>query len=77
MNTIQQYQVFSAIPFTEYYPDIVYNEELPRPAELDINKNYGHYDSKSTTFISFYAKDYIEGNTRLVNCFSMLSSCHL
>jgi len=55
-------QVFSPIPFQEYNPDIVYNSDLPEPEQMDINKNYGHYDSMNTDLISFYATDYIAGN---------------
>lgn len=63
MNTIRERQVFSPIPFSEYDPDIVYNEDLPRPKEMDINRNYGHYDTLNTEHISFYVRDYREGNS--------------
>ncbi|XP_066997099.2 chondroitin sulfate synthase 2 isoform X1 [Anabrus simplex] len=58
MNTIQEWQVFSPIPFSEFHPSIVYSTSFPRPLELDINKNYGHYDSHHTGHIAFYTKDY-------------------
>lgn len=61
MNTILQWQVFSPIPFAEMNPSIVYNSELPRPSELDINKNYGHFDGFNSKHISFYVKDYWKG----------------
>uniref|UniRef100_A0A1B6L696 Hexosyltransferase n=1 Tax=Graphocephala atropunctata TaxID=36148 RepID=A0A1B6L696_9HEMI len=60
MNTVSDFQVFSAIPFTEYHPDIIYNENRPQPPELDINKNYGHYDSTNFKHISFYTSDYLK-----------------
>ncbi|XP_046984721.1 chondroitin sulfate synthase 2 [Schistocerca americana] len=59
MNTVLQWQVFSPIPFTEFHPDIVYTPEVQRAVELDINKNYGHYDSFSKSNLAFYAKDYL------------------
>jgi len=61
MNTVKEKQVFSPIPFTEFNPLIVYNEELPRPKELDINKNYGHYDVTDKYHVSFYVQDYKTG----------------
>lgn len=61
MNTIKNWQVFSPIPFSEFNPDIVYSDDFVRPKEMDINKNYGHYDTLNNDHISFYVKDYIEG----------------
>lgn len=61
MNTVAGFQVFSAIPFSEYHPEIVYNKNHPQPPELDINKNYGHYDSKNFKHLSFYTADYFKG----------------
>lgn len=58
MNTIKDWQIFSPIPFSEFNPVIVYNQDLQRPKEMDINKNYGHYDDLNTDHISFYVKDY-------------------
>lgn len=60
MNTIQQWQVFSAIPFSEYHPDVAY-QDADRPKELDINKKYGHYDASNTRHLAFYLKDYMAG----------------
>lgn len=61
MNTILHWQIFSPIPFSEFHPDIVYTADLLKPQDLDINKNYGHYDSYSVNHIAFYAKDYLAG----------------
>lgn len=61
MNTIKEWQIFSPIPFSEYDPKIVYNQDFARPKEMDINKNYGHYDDLNTDHISFYVKDYRSG----------------
>lgn len=58
MNTILQWQIFSPIPFIEMDPSIVYSPDLVQPLELDINKNYGHFDGSNSKHISFYAKDY-------------------
>ncbi|XP_015115913.1 chondroitin sulfate synthase 2 [Diachasma alloeum] len=58
MNTIMQSQIFSPIPFTEYHPDIVYPDDVQRPLEVDINRNYGGYDIHNFETISFYIKDY-------------------
>ncbi|CAG2056253.1 unnamed protein product, partial [Timema podura] len=54
MNTILHWQVFSPLPFTEYY----LNSMGPRNKELDINKNHGYYDTSFAKHISFYAMDY-------------------
>lgn len=74
MNTIQHIQAFSPIPFSEFHPDIVYNSDLPRPSELDINKSYGHYDTQSTAFISFYASDYLRARKSIENYLPMMQS---
>lgn len=58
MNTIKDWQIFSPIPFSEFNPIIVYNQDLQRTKEMDINKNYGHYDNLNSDHISFYVKDY-------------------
>ncbi|XP_046685952.1 chondroitin sulfate synthase 2-like [Homalodisca vitripennis] len=65
MNTVLDFQVFSPIPFTEYHPDIIYNENRPQPPELDINKNYGHYDSTNFKHISFYTADYLKARKKI------------
>lgn len=61
MNTIKEWQIFSPIPFSEFDPRIVYNQDFARPKEMDINKNYGHYDDLNTDHISFYVKDFRAG----------------
>ncbi|XP_054269456.1 chondroitin sulfate synthase 2 [Macrosteles quadrilineatus] len=67
MNTVSGFQVFSPIPFAEYQPEIVYNEDRPQPPELDINKNYGHYDSLNFRHISFYTSDYTKARKEIEN----------
>jgi chondroitin polymerizing factor/chondroitin polymerizing factor 2 len=65
MNTIVQWQIFSPIPFSEFHPDVVY-QDSDRPPELDINKKYGHYDRENFKHISFYLKDYLAGEDSFV-----------
>ncbi|KAK6627535.1 hypothetical protein RUM44_010013 [Polyplax serrata] len=65
MNTIKDSQVFSPIPFSEFHPSVVYSDELIRPKEMDINKNYGHYDTLNNDHISFYVKDYREARKKI------------
>ncbi|CAK9828439.1 Chondroitin sulfate synthase 2 [Anthophora retusa] len=56
MNTINQYQVFSPIPFVEYHPDVVHMNDVQ--VEADINRNHGRYDEYNYNSIAFYARDY-------------------
>ncbi|CAK9814853.1 Chondroitin sulfate synthase 2 [Anthophora plagiata] len=56
MNTINQYQVFSPIPFVEYHPDVVHMNDVQ--VEADINRNHGRYDEYNYNNIAFYARDY-------------------
>ncbi|KAG8229514.1 hypothetical protein J437_LFUL004920 [Ladona fulva] len=69
MNTILGWQVFSPIPFAEYHPDIVYTgpDFVTRPAELDVNKSYGHFDNLDTNHLSFYVKDYLIARKMIEN----------
>jgi len=69
MNTILGWQVFSPIPFSEYHPDIVFSSTNTRPKELDINKTYGHYDTREISHIAFYARDYTTGDYVMCICF--------
>lgn len=62
MNTILGWQVFSPIPFSEYHPDIVYSSANTSPKELDIDKLYGHYDTREFSHIAFHARDYTTGD---------------
>lgn len=56
MNTIMEWQIFSALPFSEFDPDLM---TYPRQATLDVNKYYGHFDPFDYDHLSFYAKDYV------------------
>ncbi|XP_047371212.1 chondroitin sulfate synthase 2 [Vespa velutina] len=58
MNTINQYQIFSPIPFVAYHPDITYTDDN-KHIEVDVNHNYGRYDEYNYNNIAFYVKDYI------------------
>lgn len=56
MNTIQNVQIFSPIPFRQYNPKIT------QINKLDVNKNVGHFDRETYKYLSFYSKDYVNGN---------------
>uniref|UniRef100_A0A8D8M5D0 Hexosyltransferase n=1 Tax=Cacopsylla melanoneura TaxID=428564 RepID=A0A8D8M5D0_9HEMI len=62
MNTIQGYQVFSPIPFSEYSPNITQHKS----ASIDINKNIGHFNVYNHDHISFYVKDYLTTRNNIV-----------
>ncbi|XP_030747623.1 chondroitin sulfate synthase 2 [Sitophilus oryzae] len=53
MNTIENYQVFSAIPFRQYDPVI------SQYTRFDVNKISGHFDREEYKYIAFYGKDYV------------------
>lgn len=57
MNTINQYQIFSPIPFVEFHPDVAHMNDIKR-VETDINRNHGRYDEHNYNSIAFYVKDY-------------------
>ncbi|CAL7941243.1 unnamed protein product [Xylocopa violacea] len=57
MNTINQYQVFSPIPFVEYHPDVVHMNDI-KQVDTDINRNHGRYDEYNFNNIAFYVRDY-------------------
>ncbi|XP_076758264.1 chondroitin polymerizing factor isoform X1 [Xylocopa sonorina] len=57
MNTINQYQVFSPIPFVEYHPDVVHMNDV-KQVDTDINRNHGRYDEYNFNSIAFYVRDY-------------------
>lgn len=57
MNTILNWQVFSAIPFTQYHPETVPDQEAYR--KLEVNRNIGHFDNYDFGHISFYVGDYM------------------
>lgn len=63
MNTIQGYQVYSPIPFSEYSPNITQRTS----ATIDINKNMGHFNIYNNEHISFYVKDYLKARDRIVH----------
>ncbi|CAG5092026.1 Similar to CHPF: Chondroitin sulfate synthase 2 (Homo sapiens) [Cotesia congregata] len=55
MNTINQWQVFSPIPFVEYNPNLYQTDQK---SNFDLNHNHGYYDKLNYQSISFYVKDY-------------------
>lgn len=72
MNTIMEWQIFSALPFSEYDPNLM---TYPRQATLDINKHYGHFDPFNFDHLSFYAKDYVTSEyTKLT--VKVINSCY-
>ena len=60
INTISGWQLFSAIPFSEYNPDVSF-PSLPRNQALTISTNQGFYDANDSHHISFYLVDYLNG----------------
>lgn len=58
MNTIIGWQIFSALPYSEYDPNLM---TYPQQSTLDVNKYYGHFDPFNFDHLSFYAKDYVTG----------------
>ncbi|XP_053983624.1 chondroitin sulfate glucuronyltransferase [Hylaeus volcanicus] len=57
MNTINQYQIFSPIPFVEFHPDIAHMNDV-KYVDSDINRNHGRYDEYNYNNIAFYVRDY-------------------
>ncbi|XP_076048148.1 chondroitin polymerizing factor [Oratosquilla oratoria] len=57
MNTILGWQIFSAIPFTLYDPDIVEDQIVYE--KMDVNRNTGHLDRYNFDHICFYVGDYL------------------
>lgn len=57
MNTILNWQVFSAVPFSQYHPEIVPDQDAYR--KFDVNRNIGHFDRYNFDHISFYVGDYM------------------
>ena len=55
MNTINQWQVFSPIPFVEFHPDIIHTDNK---IDFDVVRNLGRYDDYNYNSVAFYAKDY-------------------
>lgn len=57
LNTIKSTQVFFPIPFAQYLPTIS-NSSSTTNDEIEINKNFGYFDSLSYEFSSFYNADF-------------------
>lgn len=60
MNTIVNVQIFNPIPFRQYNPKIT------QISKLEVNKNIGHFDREEYKYISFYSKDYVNGNSKFI-----------
>lgn len=65
MNTIQNVQIFSPIPFRQYNPKVT---QIAKP---EVNKNAGHFDREEFRFLSFHSKDYVNGNLNTLSANSM------
>ncbi|KAJ4439449.1 hypothetical protein ANN_07573 [Periplaneta americana] len=74
MNTISGWQIFSPTPFSEFHPDIVYSNANARPKELEIDKSYGHYDSRELSHIAFHARDYTSARKQIEDMVPMIRS---
>jgi len=64
MNTIQGWQVFFPIGFTEYKPNLIYKEK-PYPTTVEVKKDVGHFDKRSYDHASFYLSDYATGREKI------------
>lgn len=69
MNTINQYQIFSPIPFMEFHPDIAHINDMKQ--DTDINRNHGRYDEYNYNNIAFYVRDY-NASMYLMYCLQFL-----
>lgn len=70
MNTILNWQVFSAIPFTQYHPETVPDQEAYR--KLEVNRNVGHFDNYNFDHISFYVGDYMAARKSVVETIPLI-----
>ncbi|KAK4877945.1 hypothetical protein RN001_010451 [Aquatica leii] len=53
MNTVNNFQVFSPIPFRQYNPNVTHIDVF------DVKKAVGHFDHEEYRYIAFYGKDYV------------------
>lgn len=59
MNTIQNWQAFFPIPFTQYDPAIIYSDAPAAPNQkVNVHKTTGHFDDNLYEHSSFYNSDY-------------------
>ncbi|XP_066255472.1 chondroitin sulfate synthase 2 [Euwallacea similis] len=58
MNTIENYQIFSPIPFRQYNP------QISQILQIEVTKMAGHFDREDYKYISFYGKDYVAARKR-------------
>lgn len=69
MNTIIEWQIFSALPYSEYDPNLM---TYPQQSTLDVNKYYGHFDPFNFDHLSFYAKDYVTSKYYHIKLFAVI-----
>jgi chondroitin polymerizing factor len=65
MNTIQGFQVFSPIGFMQY--PCKFTTMCNQCDNCDVSQNGGYFDKKNYDVISFYSRDYVEGEGSLVD----------
>lgn len=64
MNSIQKWQAFFPIPFSQYNREIIFKDK-PVPKDIEIKPIYGHFDSYSFDETCFYNSDYMAARTKL------------
>lgn len=60
MNTVQGFQVFSPIGFSMY--PCSYTNLCKECDTCDVSQSAGHFNIENNDVISFYSRDYVEGN---------------
>ncbi|XP_078487192.1 chondroitin sulfate glucuronyltransferase-like [Ciona intestinalis] len=64
MNAIPGWQVFFPIPFSQYNPQIIFqNGQVPE--QIDIKPSNGHFDLYSFDEVCFYNSDYMASRTKM------------
>ncbi|KAL1502065.1 hypothetical protein ABEB36_007266 [Hypothenemus hampei] len=61
MNTIEDFQIYSPIPFRQYNP------KISQIIQFDVNKMSGHFDRELYNYISFYGRDYVTARKNIQN----------
>lgn len=72
MNTVLNWQVFSAVPFTQYHPETV--DDQTSYEKLEVNRNVGHFDTYNFDHISFYVGDYMAARKTLAETIPIMRS---
>jgi len=64
MNTIQGWQTFFPIPFSQYNPDIVFKKS-PVPENIEVKPTTGRFDIYSFDEVCIYKSDYTTAKSNL------------